>query len=772
MRKSIQFLSLLSLLLILGCQDHQRHTYTENDINIIPKPSELELRPGSFTFNNATRFELGGLGKEEWVRPLAHKFRTAAGWDLKIVESAPTNYVKLVEERQFGEEAYRLQVEREGVIISAKGLPGFLYGLESLRQLLPKEIESNERVVDVSWEIPNVTINDAPRFKWRGLMLDVSRHFFGKEYVKKTIDRLVMLKMNTLHLHLVDDQGWRIEIKKYPKLTQIGAFRVNREDQHWNVRDTPRSGEDATYGGFYTQEDIREIVAYATARGITVVPEIEMPAHVMSALAAYPELSCFENPIRVPPGGVWPITEIYCAGKEGTFEFLEDVLLEVMDLFPSQYIHVGGDEATKNNWKICPHCQKRIKDEGLKNVEELQSYFMKRIERFVSGKGRTLIGWDEILEGGLPSGATVMSWRGMEGGLEASKAGHDVIMTPTEYCYFDYYQGDQDREPLAFPAYVPLRKVYDFEPLAKGMDPSQENHILGGQANLWSEYIPTESHSEYMLFPRVSAMAEVLWSLREDRDWNDFSRRIQSAFGRYRLLGINYSKSAYQLTAEANSKDGKLNISLKNEFPDPTIRYSMNGDDLSKEGMPYTGPITVTGTSTLSAALFKEGRQVGEPFKKHFEYHKALDKTPEYTDLYHENYPGEDKQVLVNVLRGSKDFHDGQWQGWLVKDMEVIIDLKAEEEVQKVVVGSIENQGAGIYFPKGMEVWTSLDGKDFDSVGQIEREYQANGIPELRNFEMGFEKRPARYIKVKMKNLEHAPSGGDAWLFIDEVLVQ
>jgi hexosaminidase len=769
----MHFLLMLPLLLMVGCNSKEQRTFTESDINIIPKPTEQELRSGSFEFNAETQFMLGEKGKEEWVRPLMEKFKTVAGWDMKIASQAPkTNYVQLVGNDQMNEEAYSLLVGKEGVIISSKGLAGFLYGLESLRQLLPAEIESKERVANVSWEIPQLVINDAPRFKWRGLMLDVSRHFFGKEYIKTTIDRLVMLKMNTLHLHLVDDQGWRIEIKKYPKLTEVGAFRVDQEDKHWYEREVPQLGEKATYGGFYTQEDIKEIVAYATARGITVVPEIEMPAHVMSALAAYPELSCFQEPIMVPSGGVWPITEIYCAGKESTFEFLEGVLLEVMDLFPSRYIHVGGDEATKTNWKVCPDCKRRIKEEGLANVEELQSYFMKRMERFVSSKDRILLGWDEILEGGLPSGAAVMSWRGMEGGIKASKEGHDVVMTPTQYSYFDYYQGNRDVEPLAFPSYLPLGRVYDFDPITEGMTPSQQQHVLGGQANLWSEYVPTASHSEYMLFPRLSAMAEVLWSRKEDRDWNDFSRRIQKAFDRYRLLGINYSKSAFQLTAKNQINDGKINIALQSEFPNSTIRYVLDGDDLIKEGKPYTGPIDISGTTTLSAVLFKDGRPVGEPFKKHFEYHKAFGKKLTYTTLYNENYPGAENQVLVNVLRGSKDFHDGQWQGWLVDDMEVIIDLETEEEVEKVVVGSLENKGADIYFPKGMEVWTSLDGKTFKSVGRMTREYIASWIQELRDFEIGFEKRPARYIKVKMENLAHPPSGGDAWLFIDEILVQ
>lgn len=424
------WVSIIVLFAMTACGEEERTVFTENDIKIIPKPEKVELKVGAFRFDKYTKFvvpnEFAGVTKV-----LLDKFSSAAGWKLNIVETPPSkNYVKLVLDPALEDEAYTINVSGQKVHVAANGYSGFLYGLETIRQLLPVAIESNARVANVVWDIPAVQITDSPRFKWRGFMMDVSRHFFDKEYILSTIDQLALLKMNTLHLHLVDDQGWRIEIKKYPKLTEVGGFRVDQEDKHWDARPTPELGEEATYGGFYTQEDIREIVAYATSRGINVVPEIEMPAHVMSAIAAYPQLSCFQDPIMVPSGGVWPITEIYCAGKESTFEFLENVLVEVMELFPSQYIHVGGDEATKTNWEKCPDCNKRVKAEGLANVEELQSYFIKRMERFISSKGRTLIGWDEILEGGLAPGATVMSWRGFEGGLEASEAGHDVVMSP------------------------------------------------------------------------------------------------------------------------------------------------------------------------------------------------------------------------------------------------------------------------------------------------------------------------------------------------------
>ena len=411
---------------------------------------------------------------------------------------------------------------------------------------------------DVQWILPNIVIKDAPRYKWRGLMLDVSRHFFDKEYIKEVISNLSMHKMNVLHLHLVDDQGWRIEIKKYPKLTEKGAWRVDQESAAWNGRRETTADEKGTYGGFLTQEDLREIVAYGQSLNVEIIPEIEMPAHVSSAIASYPELSCFEKPIGVPSGGLWPITDIYCAGKESTFKFLEDVLTEVMDIFPSQYIHIGGDEATKTNWDICPHCQKRIKEEGLKDSHELQSYFITRIEKFINSKGKKLMGWDEILEGGLAPNATVMSWRGVKGGIEAAEQGHDVVMTPNSHCYFDHYQGPMNDEPKAWGGYLPLSKVYQFDPVVESMTPEQASHVLGGQANLWTEFVPTNEQSEYMIYPRIAALSEAVWSPKESKDWNNFSSRVKQLFKRYDVKGLNYAKSVYLVSSNSQ-------ISLENK---------------------------------------------------------------------------------------------------------------------------------------------------------------------------------------------------------------
>lgn len=769
-----QRLGVFLLVLAVGCGEESKTIFTENDINIVPKPLEMKLNQGAFRFTKDTKL-VAANDQTQVFEVLQNKFVSAAGWNLGVVNTAPSsNFVQLSTDVSLPEEAYNLKVTENQVIIYASGHNGFLYGLETIRQLLPVAIESKNVVSNMNWDIPNVEIKDSPRFKWRGFMLDVSRHFFDKDYVMETIDQLAFLKMNTLHLHLVDDQGWRIEIKKYPKLTEVGGFRVDQEDKPWNARPTPELGKETTYGGFYTQEDIKEIVAYAESRGITVVPEIEMPAHVMSAIAAYPELSCFQKPIMVPSGGVWPITEIYCPGKETTFEFLENVLLEVMELFPSRYIHVGGDEATKTNWEKCPDCKKRIQEEGLETVEELQSYFIRRMERFLSSKGRTLLGWDEILEGGLAPGATVMSWRGVKGGLEASEAGHDVVMTPNSHCYFDYYQGDQDAEPLAWGGNLPLSKVYQFDPVVDGMSEEQAKHVLGGQANLWTEYVPTKAQAEYMTYPRLAALAEAVWSSKDNRNWDDFSNRVSSLFQRYGIMGVNYAKSAYQVTTETsvNTENGVISIALKSEFPQADIRFSLDGSDITSASKKYSAPVDIDRTTNIKAQVFKDGEPVGAIFEKTIKYHKAVGKPVTYINKYHDSYKGAEDLGMVNVVRGSKNFHDGQWQGWLDNDMELVIDLESPTELEKISVGALENQGSGIYFPIQVEVFLSDDGKTFRSAGSVKRKYAANNGSELKDFVIQIGKQTARYIKVKATNLGTAPTGGGSWMFIDEVVVE
>ncbi len=583
-------------------------------ISIIPKPEKLEIKSGEFLLTAKTQIILNTQDPQvvdvgEYLSALLEKPLAVR---LKIVQpdnnKGMKNVIKLLlsdKDKGLGSEGYSLSVKKNGITINAANAAGLFYGVQTLRQLLPPEIESGAIVRSGALKVPCVKIKDKPRYSWRGMHLDVCRHFFPKEFIKRYIDLLAMHKMNVFHWHLTEDQGWRIEIKKYPKLTEIGAWRVNRENKHWKDREPQKPGEKATYGGFYTQDDIREIVAYAKKRFITIVPEIEMPGHAVAALASYPQFSCTGGPYTVLPGGYWPITDIYCAGKDETFDFLEDVLSEVIELFPGKYIHIGGDEANKANWKKCPDCQARIKKEGLKNEEELQSYSIRRIEKFLNSKGKTLIGWDEILQGGLAPNATVMSWRGMQGGIDAAKAGHDVVMTPTSYCYFDYYQSkDRDAEPLAIGGYLPLEKVYSFEPTPPDLDAAKAKHILGAQGNVWTEYIPTPHHVEYMALPRMSALAEVVWSPKKSRNWDDFQKRMQPFYERLANLDVFFRvpPPAGMARYAVVEKDEK--ITLRNPAGYGTIRYTTDDSDPSLLSPVYRGPFEVTDAMIVKAKTF------------------------------------------------------------------------------------------------------------------------------------------------------------------------
>ena len=511
---------------------------------IIPKPVKVEQGKGTFTLRPTAEINYtGGEGAAGVADFLAEMLRQATGFALET-EEGTEGAINLVIDTTLNRnpEEYHLTVEKKKVTLSGCTPTALSRGIQTIRQLLPPEIESDTIISTVKWTMPCLSITDYPRFAWRGMHLDVSRHFFDVGFIKKYIDILALHKMNVFHWHLVDDQGWRIEIKKYPRLTEVGAWRVDREDKAWNSRPPQQPGEKATYGGYYTQEEIKEVVAYAAERHINVVPEIEMPAHVGSALAAYPEYSCTGGPFTVPPGSVWPITDIYCAGKEETFTFIEDILTEVMELFPSPYIHIGGDEADKTEWRKCQYCQARIRKEGLKDEAELQSYFVKRIERFLSSSGRHLIGWDEILEGGLAPGAAVMSWQGFEGGVAAARAGHNVVMTPVSHCYFNIYQGDPSTEPLSYKGLLTLKKVYSFEPVPTELTPEEAKFIIGAQACLWTEMVPDGKTAEYMILPRLTALSEVVWSVPEARSWEGFSQRLNTLMKRFDVIGLNHSR--------------------------------------------------------------------------------------------------------------------------------------------------------------------------------------------------------------------------------------
>jgi hexosaminidase len=766
------------------------------EISVVPKPANVERLPGSFAFTPGMKLLIpaGNSGAREAAAVLAARLGAAAGFDLAIIESssgtpseAPAAGVVFRPSPgpALPTEGYVLTATPANITIEAGDASGFLYGVQTLFQLLPPAVFSNgpagSRAAPPppAWTVPAVRITDSPRYPWRGVLLDVGRHFFPASFIKTLLDELALHKMNTFHWHLTDDQGWRIEIKKYPRLTEVGAWRVDREDKHWNARPAQQEGEPATYGGFYTQAEVRDIVAYAAARGITVVPEIEMPGHCQSALAAYPQYSCTGGPFTVPPGGVWPITNVYCPGNDETFTFLQDVLDEVITLFPSPTIHIGGDEVDKTNWKKCPKGQARMAAEGLRTEEELQSWFVKRIERYINSKGKKLIGWDEILEGGLAPNAAVMSWRGTQGGITAARSGHDVVMTPTSHCYFDYYQGRPDGEPLAIGGSLPLRKVYELEPAPAELTADEAAHILGGQANLWTEYISTPAHAEYMLFPRLAALAEIVWSPRGSRDWKDFAARLPIQLERYRRAGINFAESAYNvaLTPELDPKTSALTLTMSNELGTPEVRYRTDGRNPTPDSPLYTTPLRLKRTAAIRAGTFRNGLLVGKISDMRFLTHKALGKAPKLAHPYKDRYKGGGDIGLVNGLRGSKSHTDGQWQGYEGDDLDAVIDLGREERISAVTIGFLQNINAWIFLPSGVEIAVSADGKDFKTVATIANEVspQAADIV-IEDFAARLDGVKARYLRVVAKTIGvcppgHPGAGGKAWLFADEIIV-
>jgi len=508
--------------------------------------------------------------------------------------------ILMVDKQVKQEEGYRLTVERD-IRVLGKNPSGVFYGIQALVQLLFAYQNGRSEII-----VPAMEIKDYPRFSWRGMHLDVSRHFFEKVFIKKYLDILSLHKMNTFHWHLVDDQGWRIEIKKYPRLTEIGAWRADREAMHWDSRTPQQPGEKASYGGFYTQDDIREIVEYAARRFITIIPEIEMPGHCSSALAAYPQFSCSGEALTVPTGGLWPVANLYCAGNDSSFIFLQDVLQEVMELFPGRYIHIGGDEADKVAWRQCPKCQLRMRNEGLMDENQLQSYFIQRIEKFINQHNRVLIGWDEILEGGLAENATVMSWRGIEGGIAAAQMKHKVVMTPSSHCYFDYYQSlDQEIEPLAIGGFTDLLKVYSFEPVPVELNKRESKYILGAQGNLWSEYILSGSHAEYMALPRMTALSEVVWTPADLKNERSFLFRLKSFLNFLSQQGINYHVAAPLGLRGKMIFIDSLEIELINPYPFGEIRYTLNGSDPQlDQAQVYTKPFTIYETNEIRTVLF------------------------------------------------------------------------------------------------------------------------------------------------------------------------
>ena len=668
---------LFSTLLLIGnsCSDRK-------GIDVIPMPRSIEYHSGNFTISPETKFYTN-LSAESRQALTDYLEGTSLG-SVPFAESATGNNgieLNLCDSSIVtGKEAYRIEIDKKGVRLSANTETGIFYGLQTLLQLLNNGDNKT---------LPALTINDSPRFPYRGLHLDVSRHFFDKEFVKKQLNAMAYFKMNRLHWHLTDGAGWRIEIKKYPRLTSFAAWRPFDKLNDWWVggrtfceQDDPRA-----VGGYYTQDDIREVVAYAAERHITIIPEIEMPGHSEEVLATYPELSCSGKPY---------VNADFCIGTEKTFEFLENVLLEVIDLFPSEYIHIGGDEASKSSWKTCPRCQKRMADEHLNSVDELQSYMIHRIEKFLNDHGRKIIGWDEIIEGGLSPTATVMSWRGEEGGIKAVKAGNQAIMTPGKYCYLDAFQDAPNTQPMAIGGYLTLEKVYSFEPVPDSLSTKEAELILGVQGNVWTEHIPTPEHYEYMIYPRILALAEIGWSPSEVKKWDNFHTRALQAVNILREQGYN-------------------------PFP-----------------------------------LEKEIGDKPESYQK--VNHLAIGKKVTYANPYSNHYAAQGEKTLVDGVRGGWMYNDDRWQGFIDCDFDVTIDLVKETDIKQVCAEFIQLKGPYVWLPKQVIISSSVDGEHYDTLATVDNDISPD-IETLQFKEFGWEgNAKARYIRYKA--LSNGIAGG------------
>ncbi|SMD32612.1 hexosaminidase [Reichenbachiella faecimaris] len=593
--RNILSLGLLAFI-IISCQEKYTPATYNQGINITPKPQELIRNEGQYALDHSTVFVIEENEELKQVADFfALKLKRSTGLELKVQkEAADNNFISLQLEPIHSEEGYTLDASNQGVTIKASSPKGIFYGLSTLMQLLPAEVESETLVQNMDWTLPAVSIKDKPRFSWRGFHLDVCRHFISLEEVKKHIDILSIFKINKFHWHLTEDQGWRIEIKKYPKLTSVGATRTEADG--------------STHEGFYTQEEIKEVVAYAAARYIDVIPEIEMPGHALAALSAYPELSCNEG--TYTPRIIWGVeTDVFCAGKDEVFTFLEDVIEEIIPLFPYEYYHMGGDESPKDRWETCPRCQARIKKEGLHDEHELQSYFMSRMENVLMQHDKKMIGWDEILEGGISDSANVMSWRGEEGGIAAANAGNDVVMAPGAWMYLDKYEGDYKIDPVTIGGFLPIKKVYNYEPIPADIDSSKAHHVLGAQTTLWSEYIYQEELSEYRMYPRALALAELTWTAKEQKDYKDFEQRLNNQMVRLDGHDVNYYIPLPEgPTSQVAFIDSAV---LAFSTPRPVARmvYTLDGSEPKLSSPVYTEPLVFESDVTVKiASVLPQGK--------------------------------------------------------------------------------------------------------------------------------------------------------------------
>lgn len=770
--------------LIQGIQEYEKLRILSEraPISVIPQPLSIVESEGGVDVTGAAYMMPSDL--DEKSADVIHGFMGQLGRQsssMCIQTRSPKRALfRFEKDAAMKNEAYRLQVDASGVSVAASSFNGFLYALQTIRQLLPVQIYEKTPATGISWTLPFVKIYDEPEFSYRGMHMDSARHFWEVGQVKKYLDIMALHKMNVFHWHLTDDQGWRVEIKKYPKLTQVGSKRSGTAlGKGWYDVEY----DDIPYGGYYTQDEIREVVAYAAGMGIEVIPEIDLPGHMLAALASYPELGCTGGPYHV--WGRWGVSpDVLCAGKESTYVFLQDILLEIMDLFPSEYIHIGGDECPKTRWCSCTECRTKMTQLGLdpdekESAERLQGYMTKRIETFLASHGRRIIGWDEILAGDILPTTTIMSWRGTDGGIAASKAGHDVIMTPNTHLYLDYYQSRKIQdEPFAIGGFINTEKVYSFEPFTDEMTEQQRSHILGVQANLWTEYIKTPEHQEYMLLPRMSALSEVQWCPAENKDYSRFLDKMTGMARIYQTLGYNYAKHIFEVNPVigVNVEKGCPQVTLTVQGGTP-MYYTLDGSQPTTTSSLYTGPVDISEGQVFKAVVVRDDMPT-KTFTQTFAGHKAMGRpvvmnTAPYP-LYSVGLPGS----LVNgVLNESQDAAAGEWVAWRGDPVDVIIDMGGVA-YSKVSVRSFVSKWEDMYAPLALSAAVSEDGKEYVELAREEYQIEEEKVPDgIKSYDLEFAPTTARYLRVVIKTVPALPdwserTGKPAYLFIDEIKVE
>ena len=763
-------------LLAAGCMLFSCSTKVKQaDYNVIPIPSEIALSEESpFVLTDGTKifYPEGNAKMQRNAEFLAEYLKEETGKQLVPMAGTEGNGIVLqLASNEEQPEGYNLKVTSSQVVITGASEAGVFYGIQTLR----KSIADAQ---DATVTLPTVEINDAPRFAYRGTMLDVSRHIFTVDSLKRYIDMLALHNINRFHWHLSEDQGWRIEIKSRPLLTEKGSMRketvIGRNSGKY---------DGIPYGGFYTQEEAKEIVQYAAERYITVIPEIDMPGHMMGALHAYPELGCTGGPYEV--WTMWGVSdEVLCAGNDATLQFIEDVLSEIIEIFPSEYIHVGGDECPKTRWKECPKCQARIKALGIKGdqkhsaEEYLQSFVISHAEKFLNSKGRQIIGWDEILEGGLAPNSTVMSWRGEGGGIEAARQKHDVIMTPNTYLYFDYYQTkDVDNEPLAIGGYLPLERVYSYEPYPKSLTAEEHKYIIGVQANLWTEYVPTYSHVEDMLLPRMSALSEVQWSGAEKKDYENFLTRLPQLVEIYDMKQYNYATHVFDVTAKMTPapEEGVLKVSFKNVGNYP-IHYTLDGTEPTAQSPLYTDTLKLNESCVVKAIGVRPTGNT-RVFQEEVNVHKASFKPITMLQPINRQYAFEGAGTLVDGLKGNHNYKTGRWIAFYRNDMEAVIDMQEPTEISTVGISTLVEKGDWVFDVRRFAVSVSDDGENYTEVAAEDYPAMTLDNPnQIYEHTLDFMPVTTRYIKVYAQPEHsmpewHGGKGYPSFVFIDEITV-